>query len=72
LAGAILLLFIRREQAGLIRMVSLLVTGVTLLITLALPLSFDFASAEMQFVERASWIPAIGVSYIMGMDGISL
>ncbi len=72
LLGGIVLLFIRREQAGLIRMVSLLVTGVTFLITLALPLSFDFASAEMQFVERASWIPAIGVSYIMGMDGISL
>ena len=72
LAGAILLLFIRREQENKIRMVSLLVAGVTFLITLALPLSFDFASAEMQFVERASWIPAIGVTYVMGMDGISL
>jgi NADH-quinone oxidoreductase subunit M len=72
LAGAILLLFIRREQENQIRMVSLLVAGVTLLITLALPLNFDFASADMQFVERASWIPAIGVTYIMGMDGISL
>ncbi len=72
LAGAVLLLFIRREQENKIRMVSLLVAGVTFLITLALPLSFDFASAEMQFVERASWIPAIGVTYVMGMDGISL
>ncbi len=72
LAGAILLLFIRREQENKIRMVSLLVAGVTFLITLALPLSFDFASAEMQFVERASWIPAIGVTYVMGIDGISL
>ncbi len=72
LAGAVLLLFIRREQENQIRMVSLLVAGVTFLITLALPLSFDFASAEMQFVERASWIPAIGVTYVMGIDGISL
>ncbi|MFQ5882168.1 MAG: NADH-quinone oxidoreductase subunit M [Candidatus Methylomirabilales bacterium] len=72
LAGAILLLFIRREREGLIRMVSLLFTGVTLVISLVLPLSFDFQSAEMQFVENASWIPAIGVSYIMGIDGISL
>jgi len=72
LAGAILLLFIRREQENQIRMVSLLVAGVTFLITLALPFSFDFASAEMQFVERASWIPAIGVTYVMGIDGISL
>ncbi len=72
LAGAILLLFIRREQENLIRLVTLAVTGVTLLISLALPLYFDFRSAEMQFVERVSWIPAIGVNYIMGMDGISL
>lgn len=72
LAAAIVLLFIRREQERLIRVVSLAFTGVTLLITLALPLSFDFQSAEMQFVERVSWIPAIGVSYIMGVDGISL
>ena len=72
LAGAILLLFIRREQENLIRLVSLGVTGVTLLIALALPLYFDFGSAEMQFAERVSWIPAIGVTYFMGMDGISL
>ncbi|MEE9153895.1 MAG: NADH-quinone oxidoreductase subunit M [candidate division NC10 bacterium] len=72
LAGAILLLFIRRDKEGLIRRVSLVVTGVTLLISLALPLSFDFGSAEFQFVERVSWIPTIGVSYIMGIDGISL
>lgn len=72
LAGAVLLLFIRREQDHLVRLVSLAVTGVTLLISLTLPLNFDFASAEMQFVERVSWIPAIGVSYFLGMDGISL
>ncbi len=72
LGGAILLLFIRREEENRIRLMSLAVTGVTLLIALALPLNFDFASADMQFAERASWIPAIGVTYFMGMDGISL
>src|SRR5512136_663520 len=33
---------------------------------------FDRAHPEpFQFVERASWIPSIGVSYIFGVDGIS-
>src|SRR3990172_3393048 len=72
LVGAILLLFIRREQDKLVRMLSLVVTGVTFVITLVLPLSFDFRSAEMQFVEKVPWIPTIGVTYFMGMDGISL
>src|SRR3990172_7371311 len=72
LVGAILLLFLRREQDKLVRMLSLVVTGVTFVITLVLPLSFDFRSAEMQFVEQVPWIPTIGVTYFMGIDGISL
>ena len=72
LVGAILLLFLRREQEKLVRMLSLVVTGVTFVITLALPLSFDFRSGEMQFVEKVPWIPTMGVTYFMGMDGISL
>ena len=72
LVAAVLLLFIRREREGLIRGVSLLVTVVTFVLSLSLPALFDFGSAEMQFVEKASWIQAIGVSYYLGVDGISL
>ncbi len=72
LLGAIALLFIRREQERLMRLLSLVVTVVTFVTSLALPFRFNFQSAEMQFVERVSWIPSIGVSYIMGIDGISL
>ncbi len=72
LVAALLLLFIHREREGLIRGVSLLFTVITLVLSLWLPLAFDFSSAEMQFVERAPWIKAIGVSYYLGVDGISL
>ena len=30
------------------------------------------ASADFQFVERHAWIPAFGISYAVGVDGISL
>ena len=30
------------------------------------------ASADFQFVERHAWIPAFGISYFVGVDGISL
>ena len=29
-------------------------------------------SADFQFVERHDWIPAFGISYVVGVDGISL
>jgi len=72
LLAALLLLFIRREREGLIRGVSLLFTVLTFIVSLWLPVLFDFGSGEMQLVEKASWIEAMGVSYYMGVDGISL
>jgi NADH-quinone oxidoreductase subunit M len=72
LLAALLLVFIRREREGLIRGVSLLFTILTFIVSLGLPVLFDFASGEMQLVEKASWIEAMGVSYHMGVDGISL
>ena len=33
---------------------------------------FDPASAEYQFVERHAWLPDFGISYHVGVDGISL
>ncbi|BET69179.1 NADH-quinone oxidoreductase subunit M [Opitutales bacterium ASA1] len=33
---------------------------------------FDAASGEFQLVEHAAWIPRFGISYTLGVDGISL
>ncbi|MGH7780514.1 MAG: NADH-quinone oxidoreductase subunit M [Candidatus Binataceae bacterium] len=33
---------------------------------------FDSHSAEFQFVEQYNWIPKFGISYHLGVDGISL
>lgn len=33
---------------------------------------FDVHSAEFQFVEQYDWIPKFGISYHLGVDGISL
>ena len=40
---------------------------------ISLPLVFGFDSAsDFQFVERAGWIPSLGASYHIGIDGIAL
>jgi NADH-quinone oxidoreductase subunit M len=74
-AGAILLLLIGnadRSRDGLMRWLALAVSLVTFAVTMAIWAGFDGTSAEFQFVERAAWIPAFGIEYSLGVDGISL
>ena len=75
LAGAILLLFIGNGDGarnGLVRWLSLVVSIATFAVTMAIWFAFDASSAEFQLVERAAWIPAFGIDYFVGIDGISL
>ena len=41
------------------------------LVTLPLYAGFQLGTAEMQFVENASWIQRFNVNYHLGVDGIS-
>ncbi|NJK35577.1 MAG: NAD(P)H-quinone oxidoreductase subunit 4 [Oscillatoriales cyanobacterium SM2_2_1] len=34
--------------------------------------NYDFASAELQLVEKYSWIPQLGLNWSVGADGISM
>src|SRR6476661_834018 len=72
--GALLLLFVKDdEQHGpMLRTGALVVTVLVFLETLLLWARFDPASADFQFVERHTWIPAFGIDYYVGVDGISL
>ena len=72
--GALLLFLVRDDEANerLIRNIALGVSLVVFAVTLLLWLRFDPTSADFQFVERHAWIPAFGVSYAVGVDGITL
>ena len=72
--GAIALFALRDDEAneGLIRNVALAISLAVFAGTLLLWARFDPTSADFQFVERHAWIPAFGVSYAVGVDGISL
>jgi NADH-quinone oxidoreductase subunit M len=72
LAGLVAVLLIPARRAGAVRVLATAVTGLEFLGTLALLSGFNSGSGDMQFVERASWIPAFHVQYLMGIDGISL
>jgi NADH-quinone oxidoreductase subunit M len=54
------------------RWLSLGVSALTLLFSVPLYTAFKIGTAEMQFVERTSWIPAIHADFYIGVDGISM
>src|SRR3989441_1073075 len=74
IAGAILLLFVRdaEHNEALIRKIALVVSVLVFVETLLLWSRFNPASADFQFIERHVWIPDFGISYFVGVDGISL
>src|ERR671912_717721 len=75
LVGAILLMLVGnadRRRDALIRWLALVFSLAAFAVTLALWARFDATSAEFQFVERVPWIPAFGIDYYLGIDGISL
>jgi NADH-quinone oxidoreductase subunit M len=74
LVGALVLLlppFAGREKENAVRWVANLFGLLGFVVSLPLWFSFDRGAAGFQFVEKADWIPSIGVSYFFGVDGIS-
>src|SRR5215212_3841568 len=74
-AGALLLLLVRGDDersAALVRNVALIVSVLVFGETLLMWARFNPGSADFQFVERHAWIPAFGITYAVGVDGISL
>ncbi len=74
LAGAILLLLFPKEKKGAIAKFATLVMLADFLVSLPLFLSWDHSLAgfDARTLEEWDWIPAIGVKYIFGIDGISM
>jgi NADH-quinone oxidoreductase subunit M len=71
LVGVVLLLFMPDDERQ-VRKVALVVTALVFAETLLLWSRFATASPDFQFVERHEWIPAFGIHYAVGVDGISL
>jgi NADH-quinone oxidoreductase subunit M len=72
LIGAAVLLLIPASQKNLIRIWANIAALAGFAISLPLAFLFNKNADGFQFVERADWIPALGVHYAIGIDGISL
>jgi len=70
--GGLALVFVPRRRAGLLKTAALLIALLVFALSLPLYFGFDGDSADFQFEEQRVWMPTLGVSYHVGIDGISL
>ncbi|MDZ7770982.1 MAG: NADH-quinone oxidoreductase subunit M [Woeseiaceae bacterium] len=61
----------KSPRAGGMRVLTLVVSVLTFVLSLFLYTNFDATTASMQFVERVRWIETLNVDYYLGVDGIS-
>ncbi|WP_027992304.1 NADH-quinone oxidoreductase subunit M [Sinorhizobium meliloti] len=68
-AGAAVLMFMRSDDA--VRWTALGFGIVDLALCVVMLAGFDTTTHEMQFTESHPWVPALGITYALGVDGIS-
>jgi len=72
LMAAFFILLLPGRNGGVIRAVGLIATLLTFLISLKVLFGFVPGEPGMQFTTEHPWIPELGISFSMGIDGISL
>src|SRR5579871_2537338 len=71
LVGALVLLFLPSENARAIKLWANAVALAGFLVSLPLVFNFD-RTKDFQFVEQARWVPSVGATYHIGIDGLGL
>ena len=72
LAGAIICAILPRTAKNAIRWTSTIVSFFSLAVSLLLYMAYDPNGLTFQFVEQLPWVPQLGISYLVGADGINL
>lgn len=70
--GMAVLLLVPRRADALARWAGLLASLATLALAAMAWARFDASNPAFQLVEQRAWLPQIGISYSLGMDGIAL
>jgi len=72
LGAALIGLWSGSEAPGRSRLVALVTISLTLIWTIVLGSQFDIGDTQMQFLENIPWLDEIGLTYQIGLDGLSL
>ena len=69
--AGILILLIPGERKTEVRVVALAAAFIAMSLSAWTYFSYDTAVGGYQFIEKYNWLPALGISYHLGVDGIS-
>ena len=72
IAGGVATLAMGEGRATAARWVALLTSIIAFLLSIPLFTGFKIGTSDMQFVERAPWIPLLNAQYYLGVDGIAM
>jgi NADH-quinone oxidoreductase subunit M len=70
--GAVILAFLPKRRTDLIKLVAVLSTTLAAALSIAVLVQFKKSNADFQLVDQHDWIPSLGISWKLGVDGISL
>ena len=70
--GMVAIAFVPRDKSEVIKKIAAVFSGLQLLLAIYLWRIFDASNGTFQFMERAEWIPSFNITYILGVDGLSL
>ncbi len=71
LVAALITAFLPRGNNRIIKGWALLAVAIEFILSLYLLLKFVPNTSDMQFVEQYNWVPQFGISYHVGVDGLS-
>lgn len=72
LTAGLVLLIGNDERAGTMRIITLVSMLISMAVCIPLYTQFDFSTSAMQFNEMLPWLPALGIEYRLGIDGIAM
>jgi NADH-quinone oxidoreductase subunit M len=72
LAAALVLLLVPKENKAAFKWGAFAAMALSFALSLAFWFGYDRSSAAVQWAMQKDWIPALGIKFSVGMDGISL
>ncbi|MDT8718636.1 NADH-quinone oxidoreductase subunit M [Clostridium sp. 19966] len=72
IVGIIIILFLNDTKHNKIKVTASVTTFISLLLSIIAFITYDKSIGGLQFKETYSWIPALGINYSVGVDGLSL
>ena len=70
--GAVLIMFLARHSPLAVRLIALLTTSISTVLSVFIFVAYDREAAGFQFYEKVALVPPLGISYEIAVDGMSL